>query len=88
MHTSLALGLHFEDFIKKQLDGGNFIDASDVVRAGLRLLEDQLKLRALKATELKAAIRAGMVSGSGVPGEEALDRLEQKYTAMATGATG
>ncbi len=83
MPISLALGPHFEDFIKRQLDGGHFNDASEVVRAGLRLLEDQEKPQSLKRAELKAAIQAGLVSGPGVSAEEALDRLEKKYTAMA-----
>ena len=56
MPTSVALGPHFEEFIKEQLEGGRFNNASEVVRAGLRLLEDQEKLQALKLAELKAAI--------------------------------
>ena len=44
MPTSVALGAHFEEFIKEQLEGGRFNNASEVVRAGLRLLEDQEKL--------------------------------------------
>jgi antitoxin ParD1/3/4 len=82
MPTSVALGSHFETFIKEQLDGGRFNNASEVVRAGLRLLEDQEKLSALKLAELKAAIQAGIASGPGIPAEEVFDRLEQKYAAM------
>ena len=88
MPTSVALGAHFEDFIKEQLEGGRFNNASEVVRAGLRLLEDQEKLQALKLAELKAAIQAGIVSGSGIPAEEVFDRLEKKYAAMGKGSSG
>ncbi|SMC99736.1 type II toxin-antitoxin system ParD family antitoxin [Rhizobium sp. RU36D] len=36
----VALGSHYEEFVRKQLESGRFSDASEVVRAGLRLLED------------------------------------------------
>ena len=88
MPTSVALGSHFEEFIKEQLKGGRFNNASEVVRAGLRLLEDQEKLQALKLAELKAAIQAGIVSGSGVPAEEVFGRLEKKYAAIGKGPSG
>jgi antitoxin ParD1/3/4 len=38
--TSIALNEHYEQFIKKQLESGRYNNASEVVRAGLRLLED------------------------------------------------
>jgi antitoxin ParD1/3/4 len=38
--TSIALNEHYERFIKKQLESGRYNNASEVVRAGLRLLED------------------------------------------------
>ncbi|HEX5932931.1 MAG TPA: type II toxin-antitoxin system ParD family antitoxin [Pseudorhizobium sp.] len=37
---NVALGNHYEEFIKKQLESGRYNNASEVVRAGLRLLED------------------------------------------------
>jgi antitoxin ParD1/3/4 len=38
--ASIALNEHYEQFIKKQLESGRYNNASEVVRAGLRLLED------------------------------------------------
>jgi antitoxin ParD1/3/4 len=38
--TSIALNDHYEQFIKKQLQSGRYNNASEVVRAGLRMLED------------------------------------------------
>ena len=88
MPISVALGPHFEEFIKEQVEGGHFNNASEVVRAGLRLLEDHEKLQALKLAELKAAIQAKIVSGSGLAAEEVFDRLEKKCAASGKGSTG
>lgn len=47
-NTSMSLGDHFTDFIDEQVRVGRYGSASDVVRAGLRLLEEnEAKLRAL-----------------------------------------
>lgn len=83
MPTSVALSSHFEIFVREQVKSGRFNNASEVVRAGLRLLEDQEQEATLKRDALRTAIAAGLVSGAGIPADEVFDRLEAKYQAMA-----
>lgn len=57
--TSVALGPYFEDFIKGQIANGRYNNASEVIRAGLRLLEDNES----RIIALKSAIDEGINSG-------------------------
>lgn len=48
-NTSMSLGDHFATFIDTQVETGRYGSASDVVRAGLRLLEEhETKVKALQ----------------------------------------
>lgn len=57
--TTVALGPHFEEFIQLSILSGRYNNASEVVRSGLRLLEDQEQ----KMAALRHAIEEGMNSG-------------------------
>ena len=58
-NTSIALGEHFEDFVKFRINEGRYKNASEVIRAGLRLLEEEEQ----KYYALKKAIQEGIDSG-------------------------
>jgi antitoxin ParD1/3/4 len=62
-NTSVSLGVHFEQFIGERLKTGRYGNASEVVRAGLRLLEDEeTKLESLRAA-LDEGERSPMARG-------------------------
>jgi antitoxin ParD1/3/4 len=58
-NTSISLGNHFEDFVDEKISTGRFKNASEVIRAGLRLLEEE----ETKIVRLKNAISKGIESG-------------------------
>ena len=60
MSHSYVLGDHFEQFVADQVSSGRFEDASDVVRAGLKLLEEQERLRPIKLDTLRSEIEKGI----------------------------
>jgi len=62
-NTSITLGEHFATFIKEQVSEGRYGNASEVIRAGLRLLEE----REAKLEALRRAIKEGVESGTAEP---------------------
>lgn len=77
MPTSVALSPHFETFIHDKVQSGRYNNASEVVRAGLRLLEDTERQQAVRL--LRADIAAGKASGVAQLVEPVFDRLQAKY---------
>ena len=62
-NTSIALNSHFVGFIDRQVQSGRYETASDVMRAGLRLLEEH----EAKVKALEDALIAGEQSGNAGP---------------------
>lgn len=76
-NTSISLGEHFAEFVDTQVLSGRYGSASEVVRAGLRMLEShEGQVRALQE-----ALRAGEASGAATPfdGESFLRRMRASH---------
>jgi antitoxin ParD1/3/4 len=58
-NTSISLGNYFTEFIQGRISTGRYKNASEVVRAGLRLLEEEEN----RVIALKNAIQEGIDSG-------------------------
>jgi antitoxin ParD1/3/4 len=84
MPSSYTIGDHFETFIKELVEGGRYSSASEVIRDGLRLLEEEHQRRQAVIDGLRGEIDRGRRSGKPKPAAEILDRLERKYTKMAS----
>ena len=75
-NTSITLGPHFEEFIAERLKNGRYGSASEVVRAGLRLLEtSETKLETLRNL-LAEGEKSGFVDYSYEKLIEALDNKD------------
>lgn len=77
-NTSISLGAQFTDFIDDQVHSGRYGSASEVIRAGLRLLQDhETRIKALQD-----ALIAGEQSGTPRPvdADEFLKRMHRKHT--------
>ena len=70
--TSISLGDHFTGFIEAQVESGRFGSASEVVRAGLRTLEEH----ETKHQALQRAITEGLQSG--IAKDFSIDALQRE----------
>ncbi len=73
-NTSISLGDYFDQFIKSQISSGRYKNVSEVIRAGLRLLENEES----KIIALRNAIQEGVNSPlvNGFDFDENLKKLK------------
>ena len=84
MARSFTLGEHFEHFIDAQLKEGRFSNANEIVRAGLRLLEEQAQLHQLRVGDIRRSIEESRRNGATAPADQVFDRIEAKLKGMAS----
>jgi antitoxin ParD1/3/4 len=75
-NTSISLGNYFDQFVQAQVSAGRYKNVSEVIRAGLRLLENEES----KRIALRNAIQQGIDSGIAhdFNPEEHLKELKEK----------
>ena len=79
---SADLGQQLESFVTKMVESGRYNSKSEVLREGVRLIQD----REARLATLDAFIARGIAdadAGRTKPADEVFDRLEGKYRAMA-----
>jgi len=76
-NTSITLSAHFEEIIRKGIQSGRYASASEVIRAGLRLVEEEES----KIQILREAIEAGERSGyvKNFDPKQHLDELKKQH---------
>jgi len=82
---SADLGQQLETFVASLVATGRYNSKSEVLREGVRLIQD----RETRLAALDASIKRGLAdadAGSTTPADEVFDRLEAKYRAMDAGS--
>jgi antitoxin ParD1/3/4 len=85
---NIHLTKHFEEYIAQKINSGAFNNASEVVRAGLRALEQQEKLMGNRLEELRAEIEKGYLGephpfDAAAIKQKARARMEQRFNKSA-----
>ncbi len=75
-NTSVLIGDHFESFIGEQLESGRFASASEVVRAALRMFEEEQRKKDRLLEALEEGERSGFIEFDP---DERLKELHLKY---------
>ena len=64
---NVSLTSHLEEFVRERVDSGRYSSSSEVVREGLRLLEQRDIEQQARLAELRRAIQEGLDSGLAGP---------------------
>jgi antitoxin ParD1/3/4 len=85
---NVSLGLQWEQFVNEKVESGRYQTASEVLRDGLRLLEQRERALRLMSPqtkeELEEMLEVGVKeldAGKGIPGDVALKDLRQRAAA-------
>jgi antitoxin ParD1/3/4 len=88
---NVSLTEELEELVQRKVESGRYTSASEVIRAGLRLLEQEDELRETRLAAVRAEVRAGIDQaerGELVDGEEAMARVKKRAAAKKRSAKG
>jgi antitoxin ParD1/3/4 len=76
-NPSVSLTSHQQEFVESLVDSGRYQGVSEVVRAGLRLLEEREEKHKAFIARLEAAVEEGLASGEPEPLEDIEDLIAE-----------
>jgi len=75
---SISLPGELARWVRKKVDSGSYSSNSEIIREGLRLLQDHDELRLKKLKALQDMVEESMNSGPGIPAEEVFTRMGER----------
>ena len=81
---NVSLTPELEKFVAQKVQSGRYQTASEVIREGLRLLEERDALHQARLDDIRQAIQDGnaqLARGEGLPGEQVFAQLRAKSRA-------
>jgi antitoxin ParD1/3/4 len=88
---NVSLTPELEKFVASKVQSGRYQSASEVIREGLRLLDDQDRLRAARLEEVRGKIQLGLDElnrGEVIPGDQVLAELKQRSATLRGAQNG
>jgi antitoxin ParD1/3/4 len=88
---NVSLTEELEELVQRKVESGLYTSASEVIRAGLRLLEQEDELRETRLAAIRADVQAGIDQaerGELVDGEQAVSRVRKRAAAKRRSAGG
>ncbi len=85
---NVSLTPELEKLVTNKVESGLYQSASEVIREGLRLLDDHDRLRELHLSEVRKKIQTGLDQldrGGGIPGDQAYAQMKQRSAAFRKG---
>jgi antitoxin ParD1/3/4 len=85
---NVSLTPELEKLVTEKVESGLYQSASEVIREGLRLLDNQDRIREVHLNEVRRKIEAGLDQldrGEGIPGDQAYARMKQKSAEFRKG---
>ena len=82
---NVSLTPELEKLVANKVESGLYQSASEVIREGLRLLEDQDRLRELHFSEVRKKIQTGLDEldhGEGIPGDQVYAQMKKRSAAV------
>jgi antitoxin ParD1/3/4 len=85
---NVSLTPELEKLVTQKVESGLYQSASEVIREGLRLLDDHDRLREFHLDEVRKKIKIGLDQldrGEGIPGDQAYAQMKQRSAAFRKG---